>query len=176
VIKNAWSRYIDATSMDDLNFVIAEKVGVDPATVGRWRTGATDPKPRQVVAYARAYGLSPLQALVAAEFLSEEELGMSVGAPKAYALTDFASVDLAEELLARLERLEGYVVETRVGEATVHRVLDGRELSAPLDPAEALPYIGRLSREDMPAKLVADKKTKRADSEPAAARCRRPNR
>ncbi len=75
---------------------------VDPATVGRWRTGAVDPKPRQVVAYARAYGQSPIGALIAAGYLSEGEVDIPVTSPRAYTLDDFSPLELAEEVVRRL--------------------------------------------------------------------------
>ena len=75
-----WRDYLDATSNGDFNNVIAEKVGVDPATIGRWCSGSVDPKPRQVVAYARAYSLNPLSALVAAGYLELSDLGDDVRA------------------------------------------------------------------------------------------------
>lgn len=99
--QTPWSRYIDATSNGDLNTVIAQKVRVDPATVGRWRTGAIDPKPRQVVEYARAYGLSPLSGLIAAGYITEQEVGVKVFVPD-ITLSDFTVTALAEELASRL--------------------------------------------------------------------------
>lgn len=98
---NSWSRYMDATSHGDLNTVIAHKVGVDPATIGRWRTGAVDPKPRQVVEYARAYGQSPLAALIAAGYLTQEEIELPINIPNV-SVADFDDLTLAEELLSRV--------------------------------------------------------------------------
>lgn len=83
--------------------MIAPKVGVDKATVGRWRTGAVDPKPRQVVAYARAYGLNPISALIAAGFLSAQELDIEVSIPIT-TLADYSVTELAEELASRLRQ------------------------------------------------------------------------
>lgn len=100
--KTPWSKYIDATSGGVFNSAIADRIGVDPATVGRWRTGAVDPKPRQVVAYARAYGQSPIGALIAAGYLSEGEVDIPVTSPRAYTLDDFSPLELAKEVVRRL--------------------------------------------------------------------------
>lgn len=124
--KTQWSRYIDATSDGAYNAAIAEAIGVDPATVGRWRTGAVDPKPRQVVAYARAFGQSPISALVAAGYLTEEEVGMPMSAPRAYTLDDFSALELAEELVQRLGEEDGYRIENRRGAPTLASIEDGR--------------------------------------------------
>lgn len=100
--KTTWSSYIDATAGGALNNAIADRIGVDPATIGRWRTGAVDPKPRQVVAYARAFGLSPIQALIAAGYITHEEVDLPTGPPRAYSLDDFTTLELAEELTERV--------------------------------------------------------------------------
>lgn len=120
--KTSWSRYIDATSGGAYNIAIAKLAGVDAATVGRWRTGAVDPKPRQVVAYARAYGQSPLAALVAAGYLTEDEVGMPVASPRAYTLDDFSALELAEEVVNRLAAEDGYRVHTVHGGPQLHAV------------------------------------------------------
>lgn len=103
--QNSWSRYIAATCNGDLNSVIAEKVHVDPATIGRWRTGSFAPKPRQVVEYARAYGLSPISSLVAAGYVTAEELNIVVSVPTV-SLADFSSSDIVAELAKRIRDTE----------------------------------------------------------------------
>lgn len=100
--KNDWSKYIDATSGGALNVTIAKRLNLDPATIGRWRTGAVDPKPRQVVAYARAFDQSPIQALVAAGYLAPDEVGIEFADPRARTLDDFSTYELAEEIAERL--------------------------------------------------------------------------
>ncbi len=92
-----------ATARPDNDKVIAQKVGVSPSTIGRWRSGDIDPKPRQVVAFARAYGKSPLGALVSAGYLSEEDLEeeLSLGLPAD--LDEVSTYDLFDEVRHRLE-------------------------------------------------------------------------
>jgi hypothetical protein len=102
VDKTPWSRFIDATSDGAYNTAIADAIGVDPATVGRWRTGTVDPKPRQVVAYARAFGQGPIAALIAAGYLTDAEVDLPISAPRAYTLDDFSALELAAELVRRL--------------------------------------------------------------------------
>lgn len=102
---NAWSKYVDMTSGGDYNSAIAHKVGVDPATVGRWRTGANAPAPRQVVDYARAYNQNPLAALIAAGYLTADEIGLPITIPDT-TVHDFDTVTLAEELVSRLRDAE----------------------------------------------------------------------
>lgn len=134
--KTPWSEYIDATSAGAYNAVIADRIGVDPATVGRWRAGAVDPKPRQVVAYARAFDLSPVQALVAAGYLDESELDLPVTPPRAFSLRDFSTSELLEEALSRVAHGEGYSYEERRGEPTLVTVDDNGHVVPYTAPGE----------------------------------------
>lgn len=122
--KTQWSRFIDATSGGAFNSAIAEAVGADPATIGRWRAGTVEPKPRQVVSYARAFGQSPIAALIAAGYLIAEEVDLPT-TPRRYTLDDFSSVELAEELVERLASEEGYRTEVRRGEPSLATIEDG---------------------------------------------------
>jgi len=99
---NTFGAFIDATKGGDIDITIAEKTGVTPATVGRWRKGTAAPRPSQAVAYARAYKLSPFSALIAAGFLTEEEIGLPVTIPNS-TLEDFSLGELAMEILRRTQ-------------------------------------------------------------------------
>lgn len=134
--KNSWSLFIDATARGEYNNAIAERTGVDPATIGRWRTGAVDPKPRQVVAYARAYGESPIQALIAAGYLDAQDLDIPLGPPRTYTLDDFSTLELAEEVVSRLESGEGFRTTMTVGEPTTV-VMDAQGNLTPVDDVPA---------------------------------------
>lgn len=55
---------------------VAEVTGVAQTNIGRWLRGETDaPLASTVVAFARRLGESPLEALVAAGYISPEEAG-----------------------------------------------------------------------------------------------------
>lgn len=98
-----WSTYIDATSGGAKNSEIARRVGVDPATVGRWRTGMTDPNPRQVVAYARAFDRPSVEALIAAGYITAEEAGVPVSDAPADPLAGVSTRNLLAEALRRVD-------------------------------------------------------------------------
>lgn len=98
-----WSSYVDATSDGVRNSEIARRAGVDPATVGRWRSGSTDPNPRQVVAYARAFGRPPVEALIAAGYLTAEEAEVPVAVAPADPLAAVSTGRLLREALRRVE-------------------------------------------------------------------------
>lgn len=106
--NQTWTRYLRATAHPDNDTVIAGKVGVSSSTIGRWRSGDIDPKPRQVVAFARAYGKSPLAALVAAGYLSEEDLEGDLTLRLASDLDEVSTLQLVDELRTRIEVMNDY--------------------------------------------------------------------
>jgi transcriptional regulator with XRE-family HTH domain len=55
---------------------IAAATGIDQSSISRWQRGTITPRAEAVVALARAYGRSPVEALVAAGYLSSSELGV----------------------------------------------------------------------------------------------------
>jgi transcriptional regulator with XRE-family HTH domain len=55
---------------------IASAAGIDQSSISRWQSGTITPRAEAVVALARAYGRSPVEALVAAGYLSSSEMGV----------------------------------------------------------------------------------------------------
>lgn len=55
---------------------IASATGIDQSSISRWQRGATKPRAEAAVAFARAYGRSPVESLVAAGYLSSDEVGV----------------------------------------------------------------------------------------------------
>lgn len=98
-------KYVRASAPKESDAQIAQKIGINASTMSRWRSGAIDPKPRQVTAFARAYSRNPLEALFAAGYLDEESLGLPVVAPTG--LSHVSTVNLIEEVASRIESM-GY--------------------------------------------------------------------
>lgn len=68
---------------------IAELAGVNQTTVSRWLKGEKIPTDAaQVAAFAQRCGRNPLEAFVAAGFISEEEAGRGIGAESMEFLED----------------------------------------------------------------------------------------
>lgn len=140
VHTKSWTDYVKTNSLGDPNYVIAQKVGVDPATIGRWFTGRSDPKPRQVVAFARAYGHNPVNALVAAGFLSAEDFDGDVKIEAPTTLDHISTNTLVDELERRMELMSdyaGWIRSIAAGEASVARLSEGvlRYLDPAIPPA-----------------------------------------
>lgn len=108
-----------ATTHPDNDKTIAEKVGVSPSTIGRWRSGEIDPKPRQVVALANAYGVDPLSALVNAGYLSDEDVDLTI--TMTADLDTVSTYALLDELQRRMELLNdftGWVADIGEGQGS----------------------------------------------------------
>jgi hypothetical protein len=74
--------------------------GVHAAAVGRWIRGETDaPRAESVVAFARALGLPPVEALVAACYITRDEAAHAITVRNA--ISEYSDVELLEELTRR---------------------------------------------------------------------------
>lgn len=83
---------------------MAKRVTASEATIGRWIKGTVGaPEPRTAVELARAYGASPLAALMAAGYLTQDELDSPAESPRLLQLTAFTDLELAQELVRRIE-------------------------------------------------------------------------
>lgn len=106
--KQTWADYVATNSNGERKNVIAGKIKVDPATVGRWMSGSTTPQPLQVIAFARAYALSPIPGLIAAGHLTPEDVGDGVIIQSTPTLDNIATHALVDELERRLEVMSDY--------------------------------------------------------------------
>lgn len=68
----SWWEYVERVANTTRQRDIAERTGIDPTNVTRWKAGQV-PKPAFVATFARAYGRPVLEAFIAAEFLTPEE-------------------------------------------------------------------------------------------------------
>jgi transcriptional regulator with XRE-family HTH domain len=72
----SWWEYVVTVTGTAAQKDIAAATGIDQSSISRWQRGANTPRAEAVVALARAYGRSPVEALVAAGYLSSDELGV----------------------------------------------------------------------------------------------------
>ncbi|MFF7683176.1 helix-turn-helix domain-containing protein [Microbacterium sp. NPDC007973] len=106
-----WRQWLDHATRQDSDREIARKAGLTHSTVSRWRNAGTAPA-EGIIRIARAYAADPIDALVSAGIITEDDL-MNGGlrnavrhAPTAY---------LTEELHERVTtgRLHGGFGELR---------------------------------------------------------------
>jgi transcriptional regulator with XRE-family HTH domain len=76
VAQATWWRYVLTVTGNAAQKDIAAATGIDQSSISRWQRGTITPRAEAVVALARAYGRSPVEALVAAGYLSPTELGV----------------------------------------------------------------------------------------------------
>lgn len=97
----SWSEYVQMYSQGDKQGVIAEKIGVESSTIGRWLKGQTKrPDASQVIDFARAYGRSPIEALIHATYVQADEAGQAIEI--AGSMRDVSDKALLDELAGRL--------------------------------------------------------------------------
>ena len=71
-----WWRYVSTVTGNASQKDIAAATGIDQSSISRWQRATNTPRAEAVVTFARAYGRSPVEALVAAGYLSSEERGV----------------------------------------------------------------------------------------------------
>jgi hypothetical protein len=94
---NRWSEYIKGIVGDAKNVEVARKVDIDPSLVGRWKGGDTG-SVAFVVKFARSYNRNVLEALAAAEMITDEEAALHEVKVN---VEDLTTEELAEELVRR---------------------------------------------------------------------------
>jgi len=72
----SWWQYVVTVTGNAAQKDIAAATGIDQSSISRWQRGTNTPRAEAVVALARAYGRSPVEALVAAGYLASDELGV----------------------------------------------------------------------------------------------------
>jgi transcriptional regulator with XRE-family HTH domain len=77
VPEMTWWRYVVTVTGEATQKDIASATGIDQSSISRWQRGTSTPRAEAVVAFARAYERSPVEALVAAGYLSSSEIGVA---------------------------------------------------------------------------------------------------
>ena len=96
-----WSDYVRRIAGELNQLEIAAKTGLAQTNIGRWMRGEhVVPKAESVVAFARAFDEPPVEALVAAGYITAEEAGARARRQKT-PLKEFSEVELLEEMLRR---------------------------------------------------------------------------
>lgn len=122
-----WWKYITGIIGDSTYSEAATKAGFDKSAFTRWKKGARA-DPDFVVKVARAYNANVLEALVAAEFITEEEAKLVEVAPR-LSLRLATDEQLTDELLRRLKLLDTAPVD----ELAQRRSNSAATLSEPSD-------------------------------------------
>jgi transcriptional regulator with XRE-family HTH domain len=101
VNETDWPAYLSALSTNQSE--IARAADVHSGTVSRWFSRSSHPLAPQVIAVARAFGQSPVIALLAAGYLTRDEVEGAVTLSPGMTLAEFSELDIAQELVRRIE-------------------------------------------------------------------------
>lgn len=97
-VANEWWNYVTRIAGTDEQKKIADVSGIGTTVISRWSKGHNEPSAQSVVVFSRAYGRPPVEALVAAGYLTGTEAAEAIEIYRGPdALTD-------DELLAEVQR------------------------------------------------------------------------
>ena len=94
---NTWSDYVHHHTKGLTQVQVAEKTGIAQSNVGRWLRGEPGtPKAESVIALARAFNQPPVEALIAAGYITAEEAGAAIKVRTA--ISEYSAVEHLDEL------------------------------------------------------------------------------
>jgi transcriptional regulator with XRE-family HTH domain len=97
-----WSDYVRRIVGDLNQLEIAAKTGLAQTNIGRWLRGIPQaPKVESVVQFARAFGQPPVEALVAAGYITAEEAGAKARRQRT-PLSEYSEEELVDDLRRRV--------------------------------------------------------------------------
>lgn len=136
-----WWDYITEIIGDSTYSQAATKAGFDKSAFTRWKKGARA-DPDFVVKIARAYNANVLEALVAAEFITEAEAKLREIKVGGIALSDASNQQLLDEIMRRSEPEANRLFGDPTGESIDYPQRDDlakRRRSTPATPPSVKP-------------------------------------
>ncbi len=94
----SWAEYVKRVTPGMTQTEVAELAGIDQTGVSRWLAGRSVPRIETVIRFARHLGRSPIEAMVAAGYITAAEAGLDP-------MLEVSVRDLpTDELLAEIRR------------------------------------------------------------------------
>lgn len=88
-VIETWPEYVRRVTRGCTQAQIATRTGVAESNIGRWMRGERgQPKPDSVLALAKAFGQPPLEALIAAGYISADDVTVRRTPLSAYTLAE----------------------------------------------------------------------------------------
>ncbi|MGI9125738.1 MAG: helix-turn-helix transcriptional regulator [Mycobacterium sp.] len=103
-MTETWPQYLRRIAPGQTQAQIAARIGLGRLSVCNWLAGKTRPKPDTAMAVARAYGRSPIEGLLAAGYLSPDDVRLPIEVRSSPA--EFSAGELGDEVRRRLVLLE----------------------------------------------------------------------
>ena len=141
--KTQWWEYLESLMGGQTAKEAATLTGISASNFTRWKQGARA-DPDFVVKIARAYNVNVLEALVKADFITEEEAKLTEVAP-VLDLTKVSGADLMGEVERRVDMLRYLESLSASGDATIRNISDRRRSpkSISLGKAEPERYVAK---------------------------------
>lgn len=97
-VQESWPDYVRRITRGLTQVQIAERSGLAQSNIGRWLRGEPgQPKPDKVLTLAAAFGQPPAEALIAAGYLTADDV-----ATKRTPLSAYSEAELLDELRRRV--------------------------------------------------------------------------
>ena len=116
-VAETWPQYLRRISGGATQAQIAERIGLGRLSVYNWLHGKTQPKAETVMTVARAYGRSPIEALLAAAYLRGDEVRLPI--ERRSSPTDIGADELAAEVRRRMVALQDLQLAGLIQNTTV---------------------------------------------------------
>lgn len=95
-----WQEFVRRIAGPLTQAQIGEKIGVAPSNVGRWLRGEPGMvRAESVIAFAKAFNASPMEAMIAAGYFTHDDVGTTVRSP----LSEYSTDELFAELKRRTQ-------------------------------------------------------------------------
>ena len=98
--RESWTQYVQRISDGVPRKEVAKAAGINVSGLSRWISGASRPSAEKVVAFARGLRQSPIEALIAAEYLEPQEISGVIEVIRSR--SDLSDLELLTELGERL--------------------------------------------------------------------------
>ena len=130
-----WWKYLQKLMGDQTQLEAARFIGISKSNITRWKDGARA-APDFVVKVARAYKANVLEALVEAEFITEEEAQLHEIKVGGVTLTDATNEQILAEIMRRSDPQARYLFGNEGDEETIGLA---PHLTPVSDPSDSMP-------------------------------------
>lgn len=139
--ETRWWKYLQRLMGNQSQLDAAKFIGISKSNITRWKDGARA-APDFVVKVARAYDANVLEALVAAEFITEAEAKLREIKVGGIALSDASNRQLLDEIMRRSDPEANRLFGDPTGESIDYKQRDDlakRRRSTPATPPSVKP-------------------------------------
>ena len=102
-MSESWWEFVQRVSVGASNKDIAERTGLHASAISRWNRHGEQPTAQSVIAFARAYDRPAIEALIAAGYLTDQDLVIMGAVPLVRSISDVPNIELVAEMTRRME-------------------------------------------------------------------------